>query len=129
MVTGYSLGATTYGCIDGIVKSQRCQGRWYRQKHVESGEPPTIPNLSTGDNTTVWFPIPTRFISTIIPVGVTVEMPSLRGEKQNSLLTQKRIRECRGIKKEKNKILLQDGVTRYSLEVTVLIMVATQPVF
>ena len=83
-----------------------------------------LPNLSSGDTTT-WSPIPTRFISTIIPVGITVRSAISTWEKQNALFTQEQIESDGEERKRKTKIKYwfetgSTGLSPGSLGVTVL---------
>ena len=74
--------------IDGIVKLHRVLVRLDHRRQVESEEPPTIPYLSTRGNTTVWLPVfhePRQRHHSY--EAVKVNMPSLGGEKTNTLRT------------------------------------------
>ena len=82
-----------------------------------------LPNLSSGDNpTTCGSPFP-RASSSNHSRGVTVEMPSLRGEEQNPFFTQDELESGGEERKKKTKIKywFETGSTGWSpLGVTVL---------
>ena len=96
------------------------------------GEPPILPNLSSGDNPTRGPPFPHASSAHIIPVGIIViSAISLRG-KSKTFCSLKNTLESDGEDREKGKrniyIALRRGRQDGHQGVTVLNMVATQPV-